>query len=368
MKQPYARYFVGDLHARPWPAFSTTAEGRNAYLEALERFIGEVLPSIILDRCAAQGFSLGDVVFLGDLGDEPYLRGKVTIAAAQALRSGFEKLRKRIPERRAIAGNHDMVSSGGSWLGMLEDVVTIHERAEVIHTEGLRPLALVPYYADQTELFQAVAAMPEDALLAGHFVYDGARYDNGEEWAKEACVPKSQASRFWGSVLGHAHIPRDEPGIVYAGVPLPYSWAMAGVRGSIVEVVESGDEPFKFNRIAVPGPVFLGPLTPQELRKQKQLVANSFVRLRVPQGDNAAAERVREEFPGLHFAVEYEAPKQGQATPRLDLSALESTGGRATQKAGLGAYIDYVAKNEELPIPADELLALGVEFLGGESE
>lgn len=365
----HSRYFIGDLHARPWPVFPTTPEGQNGYLARLEGFLGVALPEIINRRKQETGVELESVTFLGDIGDEPYLRGKVTIAAVQAVRAGLEKLRDKIPtdvDVYLLAGNHDLLSVGGSWLEILSDLVDVIERPEVIDTRG-RPLALVPYLPSQTEMFQAVAAMPDDALLAGHFVYDGARYDNGEEWAAEACVPKDQASRFWLSVLGHAHVPREADRIVYAGTPLPYSWAMKGVRGSIIEVIDDGTDAPKFGRLAVPGPVFLGPVTPKELKAEKAVPAGSFVRLLVPSGDHAAVDRAREEFPTLRISAEFAPPKEETQAPRLDLSALEASTAKEARVAGLKAYIEHVGKTEALPMDEEELLALGAELLGEEA-
>lgn len=364
---------IGDLHAYPWGMFPLTAKGENQYLSQVQDLLQVQAPRII------RQYGIDLVILLGDLADEPYRRGKIGVSTQNALIESLRKLRDDTHTRIAvIAGNHDCYAAGSSWLPALSDVITFGAVGEPLllpnDVVGGPPLCFVPY-ANPNVVDQWLALLPDDAIVFGHFAYQGARMGWGKAIDDESAVPTTHLKRFRYSMLGHIHMASDNPRHSYVGIPIPYSWSCQG-QGQVV-VLDTLADPFTFDRIPMHYPMFVGPDDPCGLRDKyatKPTTAGTFVRAYWTGTAPALKESLLQTgtFPEdiRVFPVPRQEirPEDGKtSTPRSEItgSVVSAATTSAARSEVLASYIKAKqATGGALPCEVDDLLAIGLDCIG----
>lgn len=364
---------IGDIHAYPWGVFPLTASGANQYLEQVKDLLQVQAPAIIRQ----QGINL--VVLLGDLADEPYRRGKIGVNTQNILLSSLRRLRDDTHTRIAvIAGNHDCYSTEASWLPALADVITFGAAGEPLLLPndyvGGPPLCFVPY-AKPEVVNHWLSLLPDDAVVFGHFAYQGASMGHGKVIGDEDAVPTDHLRRFRYSILGHIHMPADGDKHSYVGLPIPYSWA-SSKRGNLM-VVDTMQKLILPERIPMAYPMFFGPNTTSELKVRFATVPpppGSYLRVYWSGTVSACRESLLESglFPPdiKVYPVPRDEfkPEDGKtSTPRSEITgSVVSAATTAVARADvLSAYL-VAKKAVGIDVPCDDatLLAVGRECLG----
>lgn len=364
---------VGDLHAYPWGVFPLTPQGDNQYLAQVKDLIRVQLPRVIRQH------SVDLVVFLGDLADEPYRRGKIGVNTQNILIQGLRRLRDETHTRVAvIAGNHDCYSDTASWIPALADVISFGAAGEPLMMAndivGGPSLCFVPY-ANPAVVNHWLSLLPDGCLVFGHFAFQGASMA-GKVIEDEAAVPLDHLMRFRYAVLGHIHHRQDRTRHSYVGLPIPYSWGNKQ-QGELL-LIDTAADPLKFDRIPMHYPMFAGPAYPGQLASSgglERLTEGSFVRVYSKKSAMAAKEQLVDEY-GLDSSckvfptseVAKIAPEEGKSeTPRSKITGAVVSAATTVESKGdvLAAYVAARVKNNmQIPCDATELVAVGRACLG----
>jgi len=334
--------FVSDLHTHPFPIFPTNARGVNGYMAAVEKLLTSTIPFFVRETEATH------VVFLGDMAEEPYRRGKIRIAVQNLLRRGLRAIVDSGARALILAGNHDQVTTvttdgwATNWLGALEqdgvDIVSapVPENGLWLIPHG--PACVVAEWLRER--------VPEGAIVCGHFAYEGTAFPS------EGSVPIALAERFKQSILGHYHSPMESPGIVYPGVPIPYSFETQHAGALLFADLDNGYEP-KWITLT-DGPQFLGPVTLDELATCSTQ-PHAFVRLLIEPGDTSAIEAAKARYPDMRIFTVVNEPEQPR--PRLELPPPTN---RESMRPLLRGYVEAQGEAGD---EADALLKVGEELL-----
>lgn len=367
---------IGDIHAKAWPVFPTGQDGTNGYLKLVQLFFQDVVT-----QAKAQNFGKDDlIIFLGDVAEEPYKKGTISIDTQNILIEGFTFLSRNAPcPVIVIRGNHDSVTCAtkqgnttSSWLPALEPITGVDIVSAQPETFGRNGSVLcLPYgHPAQVEEWLQAEVRPHHTFIAGHFVPRGARVSETINYNDHDAVDISGCPcNFY--VLGHAHVPQVMLGASVAhmvGTPLPYSWADKHV-GQVHTFETQTTNIWKKTVSWFPQALsFVGPLTLEELRNTSSgLRAGSFARLLLNVNDKTSLQAARSEFPSLRISPVLDTTNQTRSQDPARLAALAQCLDISAPDVATGALKEYINHHKDTTaqgLDLKALLATGQRLVG----
>lgn len=360
--------FVGDLHTYAWNIFPANDGYINLVYDLIANKVRELDEKL-------QKTSPGKttVVLLGDMAEEPYRRGKISIAVQNALLTAITSLKHSTEcDIAIIAGNHDLAAGGATWLNAFgrdgtgcADFITSFEPVilPATHTIDNAPVVLVPY-AEPTrveEMLREVAkSVPGKATICGHFAFSGTKYESGcyDDTTGIRTGKLRKQAKTWTYVLGHNHTPGQydtgDGGIIcYAGLPIPYNFGYQH-DGRLLSYSSVGG--YVSTDLAVPR--FFGPVTPLGL-DALSLRVGDFVRVYIDAHDKHTIEMLAQRYVGVNVHPCYEEPQvidaAGQA--RVSDAAQLTDAGSTGLNAALSSYIKFQQQVGGCTFTEEELMA-----------
>jgi hypothetical protein len=360
--------FVGDLHTYQWGNFSS-ADG---YINLIYDLIANKV-RLLDEKIQKDSPGKTTVVFLGDLADEPYKRGRISIAVQNALLLAITALKNATEcDVALIAGNHDMAAGGATWLNAFgrdgagcADFIATNSPVMLpsTHTIAGGRVALVPYAAPaliEEWLANLPIADQRVGTVCGHFAFSGTKFENGcYDDGTGACMSRlSECSANWHYVLGHNHTPgmygtgRENGIIMYPGLPVPYNFGYQH-EGRLLFY-----SAFNFKSQPIEGPRFFGPVTHAGM-DNLVLRKGDFVKVYVDAHDKHTIEALTRRYPGVTIFPCYEEVQNVETAgqTRCKEAAQLAGTGSAGLSAALTSYIKLQQARSNCAFTEEELMA-----------
>ena len=364
---------VCDLHASNHPIFPIDEGGVNGHLRLVERLINTTLPSWWSGTPTT-------IVFLGDLMECVYRQNKVHVGIQEMLISGIQYLRSIGFSVAVIAGNHD-AGHKGSWLtvhkdkfDILCDVDQSLPLSDKYNDPFERTVVLIGHSHDkevtQKAIEQALVYRGDGKLLImGHFGVTGSAVENGGVYRWDDGVDLSGIKHvdcIGQMILGHVHhgTPTDKP-LVYAGLPLPYSWvvdttAYADATGTILALDTNG-----LTRRTTGAPRFVSCTVKDWVAGYSNRVyAGDFVRLVATFDERDEAMMIQSSTVGVHIRPIYTSGVPDNVVARLRGEASKTTARAVVAEDAYNAYLDFQAQKGGVPYTRDDMIAELKKVLG----
>ena len=344
------KLIVGDIHAHPWRWFPPSKTGINSYLYRVRNFIGGEVKSI------AEAHNVDTIVFLGDLVDAVSATGKIGIDVLSVMTAAFAKL----VEFRIIilSGNHDQAGGGTDWFPAIENMAGLNiwvvRKPVVMDDIGFVPAARRGELLTSMEIVRAQGAK----AVMGHFVYSGAKMDNGFDYADSETIPSAWGKEFGLSILGHAHAPQTQERAFYVGSPLRFSWVQRDTGHRRVALLGDKLAMEDIREVSVVSPAFVGPT--DRLGDLGMLPAGSFVKWIADDKAPIGIDEVRRQFPAYSFIPVLRAKNRAQTPkPRIQIVSQSEATGRvamddSAKRSAMEKFVNYKKSLGELPSNVSE--------------